>query len=287
MKQELALRALRKDRRLACLFLHMKQIILSDIHANIEALTSVLLAAEKEGEIAYCLGDIIGYGPNPSECLKAIRNYGPLTVTGNHEFAVLHPGMTAVFNPEARKAIFWTTEHIFEEDWKQIRSFPPTKTIPCHSEPFAPLKGKLREESIRTLHRDVVLFHSNLIEPERWHYLNSDEDLEANLRYLKPGQVCFFGHTHIPGVYCLKNDRFSSLPIDKEVKLEPGNEYLINVGSVGQPRDRDPRAAYCVFDPDAKTVAIRRVSYDFRATQRKIIDTDLPAVLASRLSSGT
>ncbi len=242
----------------------MKQIIFSDIHANIEALTSVLLSAEKEGEIAYCLGDIIGYGPNPSECLKAIRNYSPLTVTGNHEFAVLHPGMTAVFNPEARKAIFWTAEHVFDDDLEQIRAFP-----------------------IQKKQGDIILLHSNLIEPERWHYLHSDEDLEANLRYLKPGQVCFFGHTHIPGVYCLKDNRFSSLPIDKEVKLESGNGYLINVGSVGQPRDKDPRAAYCVFDPDLKTVAIRRVSYDFRATQRKIIDTDLPAILASRLSSGT
>ena len=244
--------------------IHMKQIILSDIHANVEALTSVLLSAEKEGEITYCLGDIIGYGPNPSECLEAMRHYSPLTVMGNHETAVLHPGMTAVFNPEARKAVFWTTEHIFGEDWEQIRAFPLTKT-----------QG------------NIILLHSNLIEPERWHYLNSDEDLEANLRYLGDGQVCFFGHTHVPGVYCLKDDRFSSLPVDQEVKLEPGIRYLINVGSVGQPRDRDPRAAYCVFDPDAKTVAIRRVSYDFRATQRKIIDADLPAVLASRLSSGT
>ncbi|MFH2069562.1 MAG: metallophosphoesterase family protein [Candidatus Omnitrophota bacterium] len=242
----------------------MKQIILSDIHANIEALTSVLLAAEKEGEIAYCLGDIIGYGPNPSECFKAMRNYSPLTLMGNHEFAVLHPGMTAVFNPEARKAIFWTAEHAFDDDLEQIRAFPLKKN-----------------------QRNIILLHSNLIEPERWHYLNSDEDLEANLRYLKPGQVCFFGHTHIPGVYCLKGNRFSSLPIDKEAKLESGNGYLINVGSVGQPRDKDPRAAYCVFDPDANTIAIRRVNYDFRATQRKIIDAGLPAFLASRLSSGT
>jgi len=242
----------------------MKQIILSDIHANIEALTSVLLSAEKEGEITYCLGDIIGYGPNPSECLEVMRRYSPLTVLGNHEAAVLHPGLTAVFNPEARKAIFWTTEHIFEEDWEQIRFFP-----------------------IQKKQENIILVHSGLIEPERWHYLNSDEDLEANLRCVDPGQVCFFGHTHIPGVYCFKDNRFSSLPIDKEVKLESGNKYLINVGSVGQPRDKDPRAAYCVFDPDLKTVAIRRVSYDYRATQRKIIDTDLPAFLASRLSSGT
>ncbi len=242
----------------------MKQIILSDIHANIEALTSVLLAAEKEGEIAYCLGDIIGYGPNPSECLEVMRRYSPLTVMGNHETAVLHPGMTAVFNPEARKAVFWTTEHIFEEDLEQIRSFPLTKN-----------QG------------NIILLHSNLIEPERWHYLNSDEDLEANLHCVGDGQVCFFGHTHVPGIYRLKNNQFSSLPIDKEVKLEPEGKYLINVGSVGQPRDKDPRAAYCIFDPDAKTVAIRRVGYDFRATQRKIIDADLPAVLASRLSSGT
>ena len=245
-------------------FLHMKQIIFSDIHANVEALTSVLLAAEKEGEIAYCLGDIIGYGPNPSECLDAVRHYSHLTVVGNHETAVLHPGMTAVFNPAARKAVFWTIEHIFGEDWDQIRAFPLTKT-----------QG------------DIILVHSSLIEPERWHYLYSDKDLGANLRYLEHGQVCFFGHTHIPGMYCLKDDRFSSLPIDKEVKLESGSRYLINVGSVGQPRDEDPRAAYCVFDPDAKTVVIRRVSYDFRTTQRKIIDADLPAFLASRLSSGT
>ena len=243
---------------------YMKQIILSDIHANIEALTSVLLAAEKEGEITYCLGDIIGYGPNPSECLEIMRHYSLLTVMGNHETAVLHPGMTAVFNPEARKAVFWTTENIFGEDWDQIRAFPPKKT-----------QG------------NIILLHSSPIEPERWHYLHSDEDLEANLRCLEDGQVCFFGHTHVPGVYCLKDDRFFSRPIDQEVKLELGIRYLINVGSVGQPRDRDPRAAYCVFDPDLKTVAIRRVSYDFRLTQRKIIDTDLPAFLASRLSSGT
>jgi len=242
----------------------MKQIILSDIHANIEALTSVLLAAEKEGEIAYCLGDIIGYGANPSECLDAMRHYSHLTVMGNHETAVLHPGMTAVFNPEARKSVFWTCDHIFGEDWDQIRTFPLTQ-----------IQG------------GIILVHSSLVEPDRWHYLQNDEDLEANLRLLKDGQVCFFGHTHIPGIYCLKDNRFLSLPIDKETELEPGARYLINVGSVGQPRDRNPRASYCVFDPDARTVVFRRVEYDFRTTQRKIIDADLPAVLASRLSSGT
>lgn len=241
----------------------MKQIVLSDIHANIEALTNVLLAAENEGEITYCLGDIIGYGPNPSECLQAMRQYSLFTVMGNHEAAVLHTGMTAVFNPEARKAIFWTTEHIFDEDWEQIRALPLTKD-----------QG------------NITLVHASLTEPERWNYLYSEEDLEVNLRCLKDGQVCFFGHTHVPGIYCLKSGRFSSLPIEEEVKLEPETRYLINVGSVGQPRDGDPRAAYCVFNPDANTVAIRRVSYDFRTTQRKIIDADLPAFLASRLSSG-
>ena len=257
----------------------MRYAIVSDIHANFEALTSVLSAAEKEGEITYCLGDIIGYGPNPSECLEVMRHHSPITVMGNNEMAVLHPGMTAVFNPEARKAVFWTTEHIFGEDWKQIRAFPPTRTMSCHSE---------HSEESRSLRQgNIILVHSSPFEPERWHYLNSDEDLEANLRCLENGQVCFFGHTHVPGVYCLKDNRFSFLPIDREVKLESGARYLINVGSVGQPRDGDPRAAYCVFDPDAKTAAIRRVSYDFRLTQKKIIDADLPAFLASRLSSGT
>lgn len=242
----------------------MNQIILSDIHGNIEALTAVILAAEKEGEIAYCLGDIIGYGANPSECLDAMRHYSQVTVAGNHEAAVLHPGLTAVFNPEARKAVFWTTEHIFGEDWEQIRAFPMTQT-----------RG------------EIILVHSSLVEPERWHYLVDDQDVEANLRSLKNARICFFGHTHVPKIYGLKKDKFFSLPVDREVQLERNARYLINVGSVGQPRDGDPRASYCVFNSDKMTVAIRRVNYDIHATQRKIIDAGLPALLASRLSTGT
>ena len=241
----------------------MKHIILSDIHGNLEALNSVLKAAEKEGEIKYCLGDTVGYGANPSECLAAVQHLEPSTVKGNHEAAVIHPGLTAVFNPQARQAVFWTREHLNQEELTKIDLYP-----------------------LKQVYGEVVLVHSNLIEPEKWYYIFSQEDMEANFRFLEEGQVCFFGHSHIPGIYCWKNRKLSSLPLDGLVKIEPEAKYLINVGAVGQPRDRDARAAYCVFDPEDKTVAIRRVEYDIHTAQKKIIEAGLPTSLASRLSLG-
>ncbi len=241
----------------------MKQIILSDIHGNLEALKSVLESAEKEGEIKYCLGDIIGYGANPSECLSLIRQFHLITVAGNHEVAVVHPGLTAVFNPEARRAIFWTRDHLTNQELTEIESFP-----------------------IQRILGEIVLVHSSLIEPEYWHYLYSEEDVEANFQCIKEGQICFFGHSHVPVIYSWKAGKLSVLSTEKEERLDLSAKYLINVGAVGQPRDGDPRAAYGVFDPDERTIIVRRVEYDIATAQKKIIEANLPAFLASRLSLG-
>ncbi|HNQ35448.1 MAG TPA: metallophosphoesterase family protein [bacterium] len=238
-------------------------VLLADIHANLEALHAVLRATEAEAADYFCLGDAVGYGANPAECLKLLRDSGVPLVAGNHDRAVRHPGLTSIFTPEARQAVFWTIEHLFPADRDQLDGLP----------------GTVARDGLRFV-------HAGPLEPETWPYLVEEAELTANLRALAPGEICFFGHTHRPGLYEWRAGRFAARSLEGTVRLDPGASYLVNPGSVGQPRDGDPRAAYLVFDPAARTVRLERVSYDVAAAQEKILRAGLPEALARRLAFG-
>ncbi|MFA4945882.1 MAG: metallophosphoesterase family protein [Lentisphaeria bacterium] len=241
----------------------MKYAIVGDIHANLEALQVVLRRCQELAVERYlCIGDIVGYNANPAECVKIIRDLGPeVIVKGNHdEQAACHDELNG-FNPQAAHAIDWTRHQLSEGDRAWLGSLPLQ----------------------RTLGTKMTLVHATLDMPEKWGYVFESLTAEASLHY-QFTQVCFFGHTHVPLVF----EKFGRLSSEKyeDLKLLPGHKYMINVGSVGQPRDGDTRAAFATFDTDEMRVQLHRVEYDIAAAQEKILAADLPEKLAHRLSLG-
>lgn len=241
----------------------MKYGIFSDIHSNLEALNAVLALFEKEGvEKTLCLGDIVGYGANPKECLSRIRSLGGIVIAGNHDWATVDRMKMDYFNRYAREAILWTQKQLSDEEKEFLRHL---------------------ELSYQT---DLfTLVHGSLDFPEEFHYVFDTESATATLE-LSTTPVCFIGHSHLPMIFALASDGTIRLFRSGKAKLEKGVKFLVNDGSVGQPRDGDPRAACAIFDADNQTVEIHRLPYDIRLTQQKILQAGLPRILASRLSEG-
>jgi predicted phosphodiesterase len=248
----------------------MKIAFLSDIHANLEALNAVLDYTRKEGVDRYaCLGDIVGYNPNPSECIKIVRELEPLCIVkGNHDAYAATDTPLNSFNPIAAAAIEWTRKNISEEERKWLNDLPLTANVYTQSVPAA----------------RFTAVHASLDEPENWGYIFDRYSAAACLQY-QWQPLCFVGHTHAPiafirGLTEINGGSYTTIKLDEDKK------YLINVGSVGQPRDRDPRAAVVIFDVDANEVTLHRVQYDIAETQRKINAVGLPKRCADRLSFG-
>lgn len=240
----------------------MRYAILSDIHGNLEALQAVLAEARLHGVGGYiCLGDIVGYGANPEECLETLQALDPVTVLGNHDAAVCGRADLYIFAPLAYQAIIWTMERLSPAGKEYLSTLPLVRTI-----------------------NGFTIVHSNLSSPSDWRYIQSPGDSYSTFDHLV-GQVCFFGHSHRPGIY-QKIDRWVDLIPESELRLAPGSRYLVNAGSVGQPRDRDPRASFAVYDEEEGKIEIVRVDYPIKRAQRKILAAGLPARLASRLSEG-
>lgn len=242
----------------------MRYGIISDIHGNLEALKKVLEILKKSSIDKYlCLGDLVGYGADPGPCMESVRSLNPLTVVGNHDWVVLHPKRTTSFNPYAREAILWTMRQILTTQKDYLASLP------------------FIEEG-----EDFILVHGSLDEPKTFNYIFSLRDLELNFRLLQK-KICFFGHSHIPGIYSysLREKRIELLPVGM-VKFEDEKKYLINAGSVGQPRDRNPSASFAIYDTEEKTLWIKRCFYDIRRAQEKILQAGLPKILAERLAFG-
>ncbi len=241
----------------------MKYAILGDIHANLEALQVVLQKCQELGVEKYiCIGDIVGYNADPTECLEIMRGLSPdVIVKGNHdEQAASHEDLHG-FNPQAALAIEWTRQKLSDEQRNWLANLPLQ----------------------RTLGTKMTLVHATLDMPEKWGYIFDSLTAEASLHY-QFTQVCFFGHTHVP----LAFEKFGGVTGGKyeEIRLMPGHKYLVNVCSVGQPRDGDPRAGFVTFCTDEMLVKLHRVEYDIAATQKKILEAKLPERLAHRLSLG-
>ncbi len=242
----------------------MRYGVLSDVHANLDALEAVLQDATDQGVGGYvCLGDFVGYGPEPNECVDRLRELVSVALVGNHDLAALGRLDARWFNLFARAALEWTRT--------ELR--PGTRAFLNSLSPRAELEG-------------MLLVHASPRDPVH-EYILDWETAEDNFRAEK-FSVCLFGHTHVPVWFAYDGERAQVFPMvpNTPVVLKPGLRHLVNVGSVGQPRDGDPRAAYAIVDTRAWTVELRRVPYPVEAVQRKMQVRGLPQPLWERLAEG-
>lgn len=241
----------------------MRIAIFSDIHGNLEALQSVLKYIEEAGITNYiCGGDMVGYGANPNECVDIVAALDCPVVMGNHDHAAL--GLTDItyFNPTARSALLWTREILTEERSRFLKSL----------------------ELIYQAN-NLFLVHASPHHPEQWEYILSLESAETNFGYFKE-QICFIGHSHQPFFVMLTPERNVELITENPLHIQENFRYIINVGSVGQPRDGNANSSLAILDTKEKTVSLIRIPYDIEKAQEKIINAGLPHSLAHRLANG-
>lgn len=239
----------------------MKFAILSDIHANLEAFKTVLQDAENEKCTRYvCLGDVVGYNANPKECLDIVREMNMPCVKGNHDEYASDDMDLEGFNPHATQAIHWTREQLSEEDREWLKNLKYFRLVASFS-----------------------IVHATLDAPKRWGYVFDKLAAASSFTYQNT-RVCFHGHTHVPVAFiCDSVVRGGSY---SKFTVEPGKKYFINVGSVGQPRDGNPKASYAIYDLTDNSIELRRLDYDIELAQKKIRDAGLPERLAERLAVG-
>lgn len=247
--------------------------IFSDIHANLEALEAVLSRLDALGaRRLICLGDVVGYGASPNECIARVRESCEVVVPGNHDYAAIQRTSTEFFNSYAREAVLWTRRTLTPDHLAWLEGLPLSATFGTGG-PY------------RAVHATPCL-------PDKWDYILDVQDARLQFACFEE-QACFVGHSHQPVLVACGRDGRVSLERLDESALAADRRYLVNVGSVGQPRDGDPRAAALLLETaeggsgDAvTTIRIVREPYDVERAQRKILEADLPAVLAARLAVG-
>ena len=250
----------------------MRALVLSDIHANLEALNAVLAAAGK-WDALWNLGDMVGYGASPNEVLDLVRPLSTLVVRGNHDRVCSGLTSALAFNPVARAAAKWTLEELSPENLAWLRAVP---------------QGPLRPEE----DAHVTLAHGSPLNEDQ--YIHTMRDAWAPLQQMATA-ITFFGHTHVQGGFSQKDHDWHELrprfrsrnDIDTwTLPIPPGTRHLINPGAVGQPRDYDWRAAFAIYDSDAAEITYYRVPYDLNRAQGRILMARLPERLAARLREG-
>lgn len=246
----------------------MRYLILSDIHANVTALDAVLASAEGRWERAICLGDIVGYGPDPNEAVARIRSLDCITIRGNHDKAIAGLTEAEEFNPIARTAVLWSRDRLTDENLEFLARL---RQGPVFVDGFCIVHGSIRDE-------DEYVF----VPPQALDELR-----------IAPTPLTFFGHTHRQGGFMQRGNGIGMINFDPSPKnllwtmrVEEGATYLLNPGSIGQPRDGDPRAAYAIADTEKQTVEFWRVHYDIAAVQNRMLEALLPEPLIMRLSVG-
>ncbi len=243
----------------------MRYAVLSDVHGNLEAL-EIVLADVRRGrpDVCLCLGDTVGYGPDPNECAERIRGLAGPVIAGNHDLAAIGALDISVFTPLARTAIEWTIGVVSEDTRRWLVTLPDRLVV----DDFLAVHGSPRdpfEEYILDLPTSLAIFSEHAF------------------------SLCLVGHSHVPGTFILEADGTVSaraLPVGESVPLARSSRYIVNVGSVGQPRDGDPRASYLLLDTETRTVTLRRLPYPIAATQAKMTARGLPIQLAQRLALG-
>jgi len=226
----------------------LRYAVLSDIHGNLEAFEAVLRRLEGENIGHYIsLGDIVGYGADPLECIKLLRSLSPsISIAGNHDLGVAGTFDLGGFSEHARTAVLWTRKNLARPELEYLKTLP-------------------------AIHKDknFTLVHGSLEKPEEFNYILTKSDAIDSMR-LMTTPLLFVGHSHMAGIY----------------NLEDGTKRVVNVGSVGQPRDRDPRASFAIYDDETAGARIVRVGYDIEKARKKILDAGLPAFLGDRLREG-
>ena len=244
----------------------MRILVVSDIHSNLAALNAVFKDAGEFDQI-WCLGDMVGYGPDPNECVERLRAYDAVCLAGNHDLAVVGKANLADFNSDAREAIAWSRFRLTLDNRDWLATLPTKTELPEHG---------------------ITLVHGSPIDPV-WEYIFTPPVARANFDAIA-APICLNGHTHVPLIFrkpTYEHDIMMSRPPNGvPIALKTDDRWLINPGSVGQPRDDDSRAAYGLIDLDAMTFTQRRVQYDIAATQDKIKQAKLPGNLSRRLRFG-
>jgi len=241
----------------------MKIALISDIHGNLEALTEVLSDIEKQKvDKIYCLGDVLGYGSDPVACLHLIEKHCDIKLIGNHEYAVLGLVSTDNYNTAARTAADWTRDQLTDVELALISDYEMMRSV-----------------------ENITLVHASPNEPDRWHYLLTP-DIASRAFGGFDDRICFHGHTHVPTIFVELAEGLPRVIAGHSFLPGEDNRYLINIGSVGQPRDNDPRACYVTFETEEYEVEYHRVEYDIAAAQSKMAQADLPEMLINRLSFG-
>jgi predicted phosphodiesterase len=239
----------------------MRYCLLGDIHANLEALEAVLEDAQKEKCTHYaCVGDVVGYAANPKECLQVIQQLDCPVVKGNHDEYASMDDDCVNFRPMAADAIRWTRKQLTDEDRKWLNELKLVRFV-----------------------ESFTIVHATLDMPQKWGYVMDKLAAASSFSYQSTA-VCFYGHTHQPCAFIrdgvVRGGQF------EKVRVEPGKKYFINIGSVGQPRDGNPLAAYVIYDLHTNLITLKRLPYDIKKAQQKIMDVGLPDKCATRLEIG-
>jgi diadenosine tetraphosphatase ApaH/serine/threonine PP2A family protein phosphatase len=241
----------------------MKYAFFSDVHANLEALKAVILDFQAESiERIFFLGDAVGYGPNPNECIELIDQVAEIKLIGNHDYAALGLMETEYFNQYAAESMSWTRNSLKREIIEVMSKFKMTAEVD-----------------------DLIMVHASPKEPEMWHYILDMADVEENFRFFSQ-KICLVGHTHRPFMVSLDAEGNSTISNRPEEKINRNRRYLINIGSVGQPRDGDPRSCYVIYDSKNQTIKHKRVAYSYDQTQKRMAALGLPEYLIESLAVG-
>lgn len=242
----------------------MRILIISDIHANLTAFETVLGDAKNQWEYVWCLGDVVGYGPDPNECVELLRTLPHLCLAGNHDWAALGRLDIRTFNPDARKAVTWTRETLTKDNVDYLDALPTTIVI-----------------------GNYTLAHGSPREPV-WEYILEPLIAALNFPHFET-PYCLVGHTHQPVIYEQLNeegDTHAIAPTYRQPRILNGKRQIINPGSVGQPRDANPDAAYAILDVDTNVWEHRRIPYDVSAVQKRMRTAGMPERLVTRLEHG-
>jgi predicted phosphodiesterase len=241
----------------------MKIALISDIHANLEALEKVLRDIEKEGvEKVHFLGDAVGYGCDPNKCVKLVNKHCDIKLLGNHDYAAMGIESLGSFNYIAQASIEWTQKELTDKSVSTLADFEMSATF-----------------------LDYFLVHSSPGNPSDWDYILGTSEAEEQFEHFEQS-VCLVGHSHLPTIFAKNENGKIQVDSSKTLDLKKDAKYIINVGSVGQPRDNDPRACYLIIDTEIPKIYYKRVEYNISKTQEKMRKAVLPEFLIDRIALG-
>ena len=244
----------------------MKYLVFSDIHSNLEAFNRLLAITKNKAIDKYIfLGDLVGYGPDPNEIINLFRDLGGVSyIRGNHDKVVADLESSSLFNPVAAYSAEWSKTQISDDNLQYMKDIKKGPDVVDHF---------------------ITICHGSTFDED--YYVFSMFDALESFKFMETS-IGFFGHTHFPIIYLLRNEKIDVVPLNSKIriKLDRNTKYLINPGSIGQPRDKNPNSSYIIFDSTRRDISFFRFSYNFKKTQKKIINAGLPETLASRLESG-